>query len=141
MQEKHLFEYAVIRIVPKVEREEFLNVGVILFSKQSKFLQTLFEINEERLRAFCSNIDIAEIRRHLIAFEHISNGAEEGGPMATLDMPSRFRWLTATRSTIIQTSKVHPGFCADLPAAVQNLHAQLVLMPQSENADVTGTPQ
>ena len=141
MQEKHLFEYAVIRIVPQVEREEFLNVGVILFSKQAKFLQTLFEVNEERLRAFCSNIDIAEIRRHLLAFERISNGAKDGGPMAALDMPSRFRWLTATRSTIIQTSKVHPGFCANLPATLQNLHAQLVLTRQGQKVDETGTAQ
>ena len=69
MQEKHLFEYAVIRVVPKVEREEYLNVGVILYCQQQKFLQTVYTLDEERLRAFSATLDIAELKEHLCAFE------------------------------------------------------------------------
>jgi hypothetical protein len=128
MQEKQLFEYAVIRIVPRVEREEFLNAGVILFSKKAKFLQAVYKLDEERLKVFSPITDIEEIKEHLLAIEHICKGNAEGGPIAKLDLPSRFRWLTATRSTVVQTSKVHPGFCADLPEALSKLHRQLVLM-------------
>jgi hypothetical protein len=132
MQGKQLFEYAVIRVVPRVEREEFLNVGIILFSKQQKFLQCIYQLNEERLRAICPTTDIAEIEEHLRSFERICMGSADGGPIAKLDMPSRFRWLTATRSTVVQTSKVHPGFCADLEEALMKLQAQLVLMGENE---------
>lgn len=128
MQGKQLFEYAVIRVVPRVEREEFLNVGIILFSKQQKFLQCVYQLNEERLRAVCPSIDLAEIGGHLRSFERICTGGAGGGPIAKLDMPSRFRWLTATRSTVVQTSKVHPGFCSDLKEALMKLLAQLVLL-------------
>ena len=132
MQGKQLFEYAVIRVVPRVEREEFLNVGIILYSKQQKFLQCLFQLDEGRLRSFSPDIDIKEITEHLRGFEHICRGSAEGGPIAKLDLPSRFRWLTAIRSTVVQTSKVHPGFCTDLPEALKKLHAQLVLLPIDE---------
>jgi hypothetical protein len=132
MQGKQLFEYAVIRVVPRVEREEFLNVGIILFSKQQKFLQCIYQLNEERLRAICPTTDIAEIEEHLRSFERICMGSADGGPIAKLDMPSRFRWLTATRSTVVQTSKVHPGFCADLEEALMKLQAQLVLMGENK---------
>ncbi|WP_143307137.1 DUF3037 domain-containing protein [Chitinophaga vietnamensis] len=127
MQEKHLFEYAVIRIVPRVEREEFLNVGVILYSRQQRFLQTLITLDEARLRAFSAAADIAEIKSYLHAFEQIAAGNYAYGPIAQLDAAARFRWLTATRSTVIQTSKVHPGFCGDTQAALQKLHAEQVL--------------
>jgi hypothetical protein len=131
MQGKQLFEYAVIRVVPRVEREEFLNVGIILYSKQQKFLECKYQLHEGRLRALLPTIDIDEIAEHLRGFEHICKGSAEGGPIAKLDLPSRFRWLTATRSTVVQTSKVHPGFCNDLPEALKKLHGQLVLMPES----------
>lgn len=126
MQGKHLFEYAVIRIVPRVEREEFINVGIILYSHQEKYLQCLFTLDENRLKIF-GNIDVAEVKEHLNAFGHICKGDKEGGPIARLDLPSRFRWLSATRSTVVQTSKVHTGFCSDLPEALKKLHGQLVL--------------
>lgn len=128
MQGKQLFEYAVIRVVPKVEREEFLNVGIILYSKQQKFLQCKYQLDENRLRAVCPTIDITEIADHLSALEHICQGSPEGGPIAKLDAASRFRWLTATRSTVVQTSKVHPGFCSDLPEALKKLQEELVLI-------------
>lgn len=127
MQEKHLFEYAVIRIVPRVEREEFLNVGVILYCRQQGFLQTLITLDEARLRAFSAAADVAEIKSYLQAFEQIAAGNKAFGPIAQLDAAARFRWLTATRSTVIQTSKVHPGFCGDTHAALQKLHAEQVL--------------
>ena len=127
MQDNHLFEYAVIRIVPRVEREEFLNVGVILYCPKPKFLQTLFHLDEERLRIFSPHLDIREVEEHLRAFEQISLGGPDAGPIGKLDMASRFRWLTATRSTVVQTSRVHPGFCGDPPTALQKLYSRLVL--------------
>lgn len=127
MQENHLFEYAVIRVVPRVEREEFLNVGVILYCARQKFLKTLFILDEERLRIFSPELDIQEVEQHLRAFEQIAAGGSDAGPIGRLDMASRFRWLTATRSTVVQTSKVHPGFCEDPTAALIKLYNRLVL--------------
>lgn len=127
MQGKHLFEYAIIRIVPRVEREEFLNVGIILYCKDLKFLDTIYLINKERLNALCAEVDCHEVEEHLQSFLKIAKGEKDGGPIAVLDLPSRFRWLTATRSTIIQTSKVHPGFCENPKETLQKLYTQLVL--------------
>lgn len=127
MQGKHLFEYAIIRIVPRVEREEFLNVGIVLYCKDKKFLDTKYTINKERIAVLCAEVDCEEIEEHLQSFEKIAKGNKDGGPIAALDLPSRFRWLTATRSTIIQTSKVHPGFCEDPQETLDKLYAQLVL--------------
>jgi len=127
MPEKFLFEYAVIRMVPKVEREEFCNVGVIVYCKEQRFLQTLYTVNENRVKALDEKADIPEIQAYLQAFEKICKGGKDGGPIAQLDMPSRFRWLTAQRSTILQTSRVHPGFCKDPQEAMVKLHHQLVL--------------
>ena len=127
MQENNLFEYAVIRVVPQVEREEFLNVGVILYCPKLKFLQCLCEVDDKRLCSFSSKIDIADLKGHLHSFAQICSGSIDGGPIAQLDMPSRFRWLSATRSTVVQTSKVHPGLCIDPPETLQKLYAQLVL--------------
>jgi len=127
MPEKHLFEYAVLRVVPRVEREEFLNIGIILYCPKQKFLQTVFSLDETRLRALFAAIDVPELQQHLDAFRLIALGEPAGGPIGALDIASRFRWLTATRSTILQTSKVHPGFCGDPAGALQRLHSQLVL--------------
>ena len=127
MQEQHLFEYAVIRVVPSVEREEFLNVGVILYCAKQKFLQTKVTVDEERLRSFSPHLDVAEVCTYLHALERICAGVSGSGPIGRLDAPSRFRWLTATRSTVVQTSKLHPGLCADAEATLQRLHERLVL--------------
>jgi hypothetical protein len=126
MQEKHLFEYAVIRVVPCVEREEFLNVGVILYCRSLGFLHTIFELNEERLRAFAKNVDMEELQERLRAFEKICAGRREGGTIGQLSIAERFRWLTATRSTIVQTSPVHPGLCTDARATLDRLFSELV---------------
>lgn len=127
MQEKHLYEYAVIRLVPKVEREEFLNVGIILFSKQSKYLKALFEVDEKRLAIFCEELDKDELCTNLDSFKKICEGSKNGGPIAQLDLASRFRWLTAVRSSIIQTSRPHPGMTSDLDKTLNRLFTELVL--------------
>ncbi len=127
MHEKHLFEYAVIRVVPRVEREEFLNVGVILFCKGQDFLQAKCNLDEKRMAAFSPETDTDEIRESLHAFCEISKGIGNSGPIGKLDQPSRFRWLTATRSTVVQTSKVHPGFCRDAEEMLDKLFKEQVL--------------
>lgn len=127
MQEQHLFEYAIIRVVPRVEREEFINVGVILFCKHQGFLKAKFLIDKSKLSALKKNFDIEEIAKNLNAFTAICHGNEADSAIAGLDMPSRFRWLTATRSTVIQCSKVHPGFCANLDEQLEKIFKQMVL--------------
>jgi hypothetical protein len=127
MQQKHLFEYAVIRVVPRVEREEFLNIGVILYCAKLKFLQARYQLDEARLAAFSGNIDLSELTEHVCSMERICTGDETAGPIGKLDMASRFRWLTATRSTIVQTSKVHPGFCDGPLETLEKLFGQLVV--------------
>jgi hypothetical protein len=127
MAGSNLFEYAVIRVVPQVEREEFLNVGVILYCPSLKFLQCLCSVDETRLSSFSNRADIEEIKVHLHSFGQICKGSKDGGPIARLDLPSRFRWLTATRSTVVQTSKVHPGLCLDPAKTLEKLYAEQVL--------------
>jgi hypothetical protein len=127
MQDRHLFEYAVIRVVPRVEREEFINVGVILYCAKLKFLKSVFEINELRLSTFCAGLDIPELVANINSVGLICLGGSGGGPIGQLDMPSRFRWLTATRSTVLQASKVHPGFCQDPEDMLLRLLRELVL--------------
>lgn len=125
MQERTLFEYAVIRVVPRVEREEFINVGVILYCAKQKFLKCLFEIDAQRLLCFKCDLDRETILENLGAISLICKG-ENAGPIGQLDLASRFRWLTATRSTVVQCSKVHPGFCIDANETLDKLFSQLV---------------
>jgi len=127
MQGNNLFEYAVIRVVPKVEREEFLNVGVILYCRDLNFLQTRCSLSREKLLAFGCEVDIPEIEDNLNSFVRICEGGKDSGPIGQLIPAERFRWLTATRSTIVQTSKVHPGFCVDPGETLERLFEELVL--------------
>ena len=127
MQEKHLYEYAVIRVVPRVEREEFLNVGIILFCKKNKFIRVLYSVNEGKLLPFLGELDLEQLYLNLEAFRKIGHGEKSGGPIAQFDIPSRFRWLTALRSSAIQTSRPHPGFCDDLEQTTQRLLEEMVL--------------
>jgi hypothetical protein len=127
MQGNHLFEYAVIRIVPRPEREEFLNAGVILYCAGLNFLQMQFTLDPVKLQALHCDINIGELQEHLHAFEQICTGKTKASPIARLDNASRFRWLTATRSTALQTSKVHPGFCEDPQETLKRLHDELVV--------------
>ena len=126
MPDKHLFEYAIIRVVPRVEREEFLNVGVILYCASQGFLQTQYALNENRLRAFSPDIDLAEIEERLQSFTQICAGRRTGGTIGQLPISGRFRWLTATRSTVVQTSAVHPGLCDDAAETLARLLRELV---------------
>lgn len=127
MQERHLFEYAVIRVVPRVEREEFINVGVILYCSKQKFLRTLYQISEEKLRIISPDTDTEEIYHYLRSFEKVCQGGSNGGPIGQLPIAERFRWLTAVRSTVVQSSPVHPGLCLDAEETLARLFHQLVL--------------
>lgn len=131
MQENHTFEYAIIRVVPKVEREEFLNVGVILYCRQHQFLGVVFTLDEKRLLSLAPYADIEEIRSHLNALEEISSGKKDCSPVAEWEIANRFRWLTAKRSTIVQCSDVHPGLCVNPAETLHKLHSQLVLINNS----------
>ena len=126
MREKQLFEYAVIRVMPRVEREEFLNVGVILYCPAQDFLQTAFELNEGRLRTFAPDLPVSEIEELLLAFERVCAGGAEAGTIGKLPPGERFRWLTAPRSTVVQTSPVHTGLCSDAGETLAGLLAKLV---------------
>lgn len=116
-----LYEYAAIRIVPRVEREEFVNAGIILFCKKSGYLDCRFLVSEEKLKCLDPKVDLDQIYRNLQAFERVANGTDSNSAIARLPAPERFRWLTATRSTIIQCSKVHPGFAENENAALDHL--------------------
>ena len=127
MQQKTLFEYAVIRVVPRVEREEFLNIGVIVYCAKQKFLEARYHLDENRLQSCYGGLDINELKEHLCSFERICKADAAAGPIGKLDMASRFRWLTATRSTVLQTSKVHPGMTEHALATLEKLFGQMVL--------------
>jgi hypothetical protein len=127
MPEKNLYDYAVIRVVPRVEREEFINVGVILFCKVERFLQLRYTLDYARLLALDPIIDIEALEQNLKAIDHICAGDTKGGEIASLDAASRFRWLTATRSTVIQASKVHPGYTEQSSDTLEKLFSSLVL--------------
>jgi hypothetical protein len=127
MQGKHLYEYAIIRVVPAVEREEFCNVGLIMFCKQEKYIKVLYRLNADRLKIFCCDLDASHVQDNLKAFEKIAMGDKNGGPIAQMDLPSRFRWLTAVRSSSIQTSRPHPGICDDLDNTAERLFREVVL--------------
>ena len=127
MQDKYLYEYAVIRVVPRVEREEFLNVGIILYCSKQGFLEAKIQVNEERFKAFSCTVETEELQEYLHTWERICQGGKAGGSIGLLPIASRFRWLTATRSTIIQTSKVHPGFCENASETLDCLLQELVL--------------
>jgi hypothetical protein len=113
--------------MPRVEREEFFNAGVILFCSSRKFLQCRINLDEKRLRAFCGVTDLTELKEYLAAFEKICKGGKDAAPIGELPIAERFRWLTATRSTVVQTSKVHSGLCEDPLDMLEKLYAGLVL--------------
>jgi hypothetical protein len=120
------FEYAVIRVVPRVEREEFLNAGVILFSLENRFLKAIVQLDEKRAGALAPDLDQRSLRDHLAAFERVSAGAADGGPIAQLSQRERFRWLVSPRSTVIQVSPVHAGLCEDPQQMLEQLFQRLV---------------
>lgn len=115
------YDYATIRVVPKVEREEFLNVGVIVYCQTHKFLEARIELDEQRLLAFAPTLDVEFVRTHLAAIPAICAGGAQSGPIGQLSQRERFHWLVAPRSTIIQTSPVHPGRCTNPAAVLEHL--------------------
>lgn len=126
MPDQYLYEYAVIRVVPRVEREEFINVGVVMYCQKLRYLDMQYELLPARLTAFHCQLDPVELEEYLHAFQQICRGIKEAGPIAQLDLGARFRWLTAMRSTVVQTSRVHPGFCTDAAAQLATLFDQFV---------------
>ena len=126
MQDKVTYEYAVIRVMPKVEREEFFNVGVILFSKRKRFLDVKYHIDTKKLDAFQSEVDAHFLNNYLHSWELICKGAPSGGAIGQLERSDRFRWLVACRSTIIQSSDTHSGLCTDPQAELECLFETLV---------------
>jgi hypothetical protein len=120
------YNYAVVRVVPHVEREEFVNVGVIVFAPEADFLAARIELPEDRLLLLAPGLDLDELRTHLHAFEAVAAGDPTGGPVAALIQSQRFHWLTAPRSTMIQTSAVHVGHSADPAVALEALMSELV---------------
>ncbi|CAN7268187.1 DUF3037 domain-containing protein [Acidovorax sp. LjRoot117] len=130
--EMDVYDYAVVRVVPRVEREEFINAGVILSCHRSGFLQAAIALDEARLLAMDPQVDIDTVRRHLSAIVAICAGEAGCGPIAQLPFRSRFHWLTARRSAIIQTSPVHTGRCTDAAAALDHIMDRMVrpLLPR-----------
>lgn len=127
MQERALYEYATVRLVPRVEREEFINIGVLLYCRKQRYAQLLYRIDPDRCAFLYPEIDLDQLKRHLDSMQHICLGNKEGGDLANLDQTERFRWLTAKRSTWIQCSAVHPGLCLDAASTHQELFHKLVL--------------
>lgn len=127
MQEQKLYEYAVIRLVPRPEREEFFNVGLILFSKKEKFIKVKTHLCEEKFRVIRSKIEFDDVKKHLDSFANIAKGERSAGSIAQMEIPERFRWLTAVKSSIIQTSRPHPGSSPDLEKTFDRLFEELVL--------------
>jgi len=132
------YSYAIVRVVPRVERGEFLNVGVVLFGREQGFLGARFEIDPARLRSLAPDLDLATVERHLGTFQSICDGQPVGGPIAALPPSERFHWLVAPSSTMIQTSPVHVGR-SDAPAqALDDLLNEFV-RPVAHAAGAEGT--
>ncbi len=129
MPARSSFDYAVIRVVPRVERGEQVNAGVILFCLEKDFLQARVEVDEPRLRALWPEIDLELVRQHLESIPKICAGSPEAGPIARLSLRERFHWLVAPRSTMIQVSPVHAGLCEPPEQALDELFRQMVRLP------------
>ena len=121
------FDYAVVRVVPRVERGEFINAGVIVFCLEQKFLEARVVVDEARLKALWPEIDLELVRRHLEAIPKIAAGDASGGPIAKLSQRERFHWLVSPRSTIIQVSPVHTGLCDEEPEGMMEELSQRLL--------------
>lgn len=123
---RSLFQYAIVRVVPRVERGERLNVGVILLCRPRRFLGARIRLDEQRLAAFAPGLDPQLLRPHLEAIERIARGDPTAGPIARLGLAERFHWLVAPASTVIQPSEVHTGLCDDAAAELEHLVETLV---------------
>jgi hypothetical protein len=128
---EHAYDYAIIRVVPRVERGEMINVGVVLSCPDVDFLEADVEVDEARLRALDDTLDVDAIREHLASIPAICRGGAEAGPIGVLPQRSRFHWLVSPRSTVIQMSPVHTGRTGDPAAALQRLMDSMVRRPRS----------
>jgi hypothetical protein len=115
------FDYSIVRVVPHVEREEFVNGGVILFCEARDLLVARIELDEARLRALAPDVDLALVQRHLLAIPRICAGGPDAGPIGALTLRERWRWLVSPRSTILQTSPPHAGFAEEPEAAMERI--------------------
>lgn len=120
------FDYCVFRVVPRVERQEFVNVGVLVYCPEKRFLQAKMQIDETRLRALWPSLDIDTVRQHAEGVMRICAGDTSAGPIAGLLQRERFHWLSAPRSTVLQPSAVHTGVCSETDGLVERLFQQLV---------------
>lgn len=130
MHDQSTYDYAIIRVVPKVERGEFVNVGVILSCPAKRFLEALIELDEQRLLMLDATLDVESIRTYLATIPEICAGGDQAGPIGQLPQRERFHWLVAPRSTIIQTSPVHTGNCQDPAAVIEHLLETMVRPPR-----------
>ena len=126
MQEDKLYHYAIIRLVPRVEREEFFNIGLILFSKSEKYIRFEYHLCPEKFRLMHSETEYDDVIESLETHKQIAQGNPGHGPIAELDIPNRFRWLTAVRSSILQTSPTRTGKARDLDKIFDRLFEELV---------------
>jgi hypothetical protein len=120
------FQYALLRVVPRLERGERLNAGVVLFARRAQFLAALVKLDEERLRALAPEVDPAPLARQLEAIARVAAGEQSAGPIASLPQSERFAWIVAPSSTAIQPSAMHVGICADPRAKLERLFEKLV---------------
>lgn len=127
MPDENLYEYAIIRIFPKVEREEFINAGVLIYSKAKKKLLVKTYFNKQKYSLYRSDLEEEQILLNLKSFELIACGSKKGGPIAQMDLSSRFRWMTAVRSSCLQTARPHPGFSDDLKSTLNRLFEEMVM--------------
>ena len=132
MQDKVTFEYAIIRLVPKVEREEFFNIGVILYSKRRKFVGVKYKISDAKLKAFACNLDLDALNSYLKSWELICKGDPSAGVIGQFEVSDRFRWLAAARSTIIQSSKTHAGLTNDPEKELESIFKSYVLCEETD---------
>lgn len=126
-QEYFLYEYGVIRFVPKVERGEFFNIGLIMMCKSQKWIKCKYEVSRRKYSVFDTALDIQEVTRHLDFMVSIANGGKKSNELSCLPVEERFRWLTAVKSYCIQTSDVHPGLTSDLDLTFDRLFRELIL--------------
>jgi hypothetical protein len=126
MPARSSYDYAIVRVVPRVERAEFVNAGAILFCRTRRFLGARIELDRFRLLALAPWLDLIDVERHLAIIPLVCAGGAAAGPIGALPMPDRFHWLVSPRSAMIQTSPVHAGLCADPAAALEDLLERLV---------------
>ena len=127
MQELNKYEYAVVRYVPRVEREEFINVGLAMMCKRRRWIKVCINLPFAKLTSMCPDVNAQLLNMQLQSFVDIAEGKSSAGPIAQYPVEERFRWISAVKSSVIQTSRPHPGICEDLEATFSRLFEELVL--------------